>query len=170
LRRPASPAPRFALFDYTGNFAVWILLNGGPDLGTTVSGTVTEESMADGRAGVHAITHARNALTTVWGISESLPGSVIFGRSAADVADGAMGYALGENDRALPGQEPVEWRYTARAKGELRAAVGVPDGTRGRFMTSQTGLFRMPPHGEGVCFGFLHTFPVEIMFLEALGH
>jgi len=185
---------RFALSDYTGSFNAWIKSVNGPDLGTTVSGTVTEVPLADGRARVHVVTHARNALTTVWDDSVSFPGPIIFGRSAAEVAAGMTGYALGDNDMELtfinnapgaplpnlvflfgnlndpplpPGVEVTMWRYSARAMGELRAAFGVPDGTGGRFMTSQTGMFGVPPHGE--CFGFPEVFPVETMFLHQLG-
>jgi len=191
---PLQPT-RFSLTDYTGHFNAWIKANGGPDLGTSVSGSVTEIALADGRALVHVNTRAKNALTTVWGPTDvEFPGPLLFGRSAQEVADGATGYALGENNMELkfintapgaplpnqvilfgnlpgllPGQELISWRYTARAQGELRAAFGVPDGTRGRFMTSQTGLIDMPPHAGDVCFGLPDVFPVETMFLQAIG-
>jgi hypothetical protein len=191
---PLQPT-RFSLTDYTGNFNAWIKANGGPDLGTSVSGSVTEIPLADGRALVYVNTRAKNALTTVWGPTDvDFPGPLLFGRSAAEVAAGATGYALGENNMEikfintapgdplpnqvilfgnlpgiLPGQELISWRYTARAQGELRAAFGVPDGTRGRFMTSQTGLLDMPPHAGDTCFGLPDVFPVETMFLQALG-
>jgi hypothetical protein len=51
--QPLQPL-RFALVDYTGQFNEWIKDNGGPDLGTTVSGTVTEHALADGRARVQS--------------------------------------------------------------------------------------------------------------------
>jgi hypothetical protein len=143
---------------------------------------------------VHVNTRATNALTTVWDASVSFPGPLVFGRTAQEVAAGATGYALGENNMELKfintapgaplpnqvilfgnlpglleGQELISWRYTARAQGELRAAFGVPDGTRGRFLTSQTGLIDMPPHAGDMCFGSPDVFPVETMFLQAIG-
>jgi len=192
---PPIQPPRFSLTDYTGSFNDWIKNNGGPDLGTTVSGSVTEIALADGRALIHVNTRAKNALTTVWDQSVGpFPGVIVFGRSAQEVAMGATGYALGENTLdlkftntapgaplpnqvalfgaiggLLPGQEMVSWRFSARAQGELRDTFGVPDGTRGRFMTSQTGLWDMPPHAGDLCFGSPDFFPVETMFLQAIG-
>ena len=42
----------------------------------------------------------------------------------------------------------------ANADGPLRAAFGVPDGTRGKLVVSQTGLFDNPGEGKGVADGF----------------
>ncbi len=54
---------RFALIDYTGLGAAYLAAHGGPWVGTTVSGSVTERPLADGRAEVTVVLHTTNALT-----------------------------------------------------------------------------------------------------------
>lgn len=53
---------RLALVDYAGVANNWLVANGYPSLGTTLSGSVSERPLADGRAEVHVILHATNAL------------------------------------------------------------------------------------------------------------
>jgi hypothetical protein len=207
---PVQP-PRFALADYAGVFAAYIRsVNSAIDLGTTVSGTVTERPLADGRAMVHVNIRTKNALTWVYDISQSFPGELILGSSALDVLDGqppalgethldviftntapgaplpnlvrAMGNLCFESDDhpvadcPPAGVEVVDLRFSAQVTGPLHAAFGVPEGTRARFMTSQTG-FQVttctldPSHAKLV--GPQATadcFPVETMFIQVLGH
>jgi hypothetical protein len=56
---------RFAMIDYTG-LAAKYLLTKGIDLGTAISGQVTERALADGRALVSVDLHTRNALGWAW--------------------------------------------------------------------------------------------------------
>src|SRR5262249_28821994 len=52
----------FALIDYSGKDAVFLLAHYGINLGTTVSGKLTERPLADGRAEVSVELDTRNAL------------------------------------------------------------------------------------------------------------
>jgi hypothetical protein len=58
---------RFALFDYTGLTAQFLLETADISLGTTVSGSVVERPLADGRAEVTVNLHTRDALA--WAIN-----------------------------------------------------------------------------------------------------
>jgi hypothetical protein len=62
---PARPPIRLVLIDYAGIEARWIQENGGPALGTDVSGTVMERPLADGRAEVTVRLHTVRAQTWV---------------------------------------------------------------------------------------------------------
>jgi len=81
---------RFALIDYTGLEAKY-LLSQGIDLGTTVSGSVMERPLADGRALVTVDLQTRNALGWAFDIDPSLtPNStpLAFGSRVLDVVAG----------------------------------------------------------------------------------
>ncbi|MCI0589662.1 MAG: hypothetical protein L0323_22835 [Planctomycetes bacterium] len=186
------PTPlRFALVDYAGVFADYILANGGPDLGTTVSGTVTEQELPDGRARVRVRVQATNALVWCTDLLDPLgnfPGATLFGASPADVLAGAnasvgtcslglvfintapgatlpdLVQVTGNLPGAPPGVEFESIQFSASAIGELRAAFGVPDGTPGMFHTSQFGNVTTPPTGPTP-----DAFPVETMLLQPLG-
>ena len=76
--------------DYAGLADDWI---GGPDgcgmsFGTTFSGEVTEEELADGRANVHVVLHTDNALTWVTDGGD-FNNPLLFGYRAPDVCNGA---------------------------------------------------------------------------------
>jgi len=203
---PPIQPPRFALADYAGVFNAYIKgQNPSIDLGTTVSGTVTERPLADGRALVHVNVHTTRALTWVYDISASFPGELILGSSVEDVLAGhtpALGethldviFTNTEPGAALPnlvqalgnlcfdplfncppaGVEVVSLRFSAQVTGELHAAFGVPEGTLGRFMTSQTAFDvtactlggpskQVGPPDTADCFS------VETMFIQVLGH
>jgi hypothetical protein len=203
---PPIQPPRFALADYAGVFAAYIhSVNPAIDLGTTVSGTVTERPLADGRAMVHVNLHTTKALTWVYDISQSFPGELILGSSPPDVLAGRPP-ALGETNLDLlftntapgaplpnlvqatgnlcflgncppAGVEVVDLRFSAKVTGALHAAFGVPEGTRGRFMTSQTGFLVTtctlnPSEAKfaGYPLATPDCFPVETMFVQVLGH
>jgi hypothetical protein len=83
--------PRFALIDYSGVEAKY-LLDRGIDLGTTVNGTVMERALADGHALVTVDLHIHNALgwaynITPTGDNNSTP--LAFGARVLDVLNGA---------------------------------------------------------------------------------
>jgi hypothetical protein len=178
--------------DYAGLADDWI---GGPDgcgmsFGTTFSGEVTEETLADGRASVHVVLHTDNALT--WVTEDDAPPTsnfnnpLLFGHRAPDVCNGAEpvlgritfiidfintapGAPLPDVLQLLiapePGQEfPKYFSTRARAKGPLRLAFGVADGTPGQFDTTQNGLFMTAFQGATA-----DAFPVERINLKVVG-
>jgi hypothetical protein len=94
---------RFALFDYTGLTARYLFNTYGISLGTTVSGSVTERPLADGRAEVTVNLHTNNALAWATTLDLSSPldpqfnsNPLTFGSRAQDVATGATP-ALGDS-------------------------------------------------------------------------
>jgi hypothetical protein len=170
---------RLASIDYAGIGAAYIDANcPGSSLGTSFSGSVTERELADGRAMVHVVLHTDNALT--W-VTEDPTGMfnfnnpLLFGARAPDVCEGVIDFINLSPGDDLPdliqllafpeaGQEALHLGTTASADGELRAAFGVPDGSRGRFHTTQAGLF-MTPFMGAVADGF----PVEKISLKQVG-
>ena len=172
--------------DYAGLADQWIQgPNGcGMSFGTSFSGEVTEEALEDGRAAVHVVLHTDNALTWVTDGGD-FNNTLLFGHRAPDVCNGAEP-ALGRitfiidfiNNAPgaplpdllqlfvdpLPGQEFPSFLLTrARAKGPLRAAFGVADGTSGRFSTTQNGLFMTGGGGATA-----DAFPVERIRLKVV--
>jgi hypothetical protein len=88
--------PRFALIDYTGAEAKY-LLSQGIDLGTTVAGSVRERPMADGRALVTVDLQTKNALG--WAIQNPVDFNadpLVFGSRVLDVVAGKTP-ALGDS-------------------------------------------------------------------------
>jgi hypothetical protein len=97
------PPVRFALVDYTGLTAKFLLDNYNIALGTTVSGTVLERALADGRALVTVNLHTQNALGWAINFDPSGPASqynnnpLLFGFRAQDlIADPSTVPALGD--------------------------------------------------------------------------
>jgi hypothetical protein len=171
--------------DYAGIGAAWIEDNcPASSLGTSFSGSVTERELADGRAMVHVVLHTDNALS--W-LTEGgfYPNPLLFGARAPDVCEGAnpslgsitmiidlINTAPGDPlpdllqvlVAPLEGQELPRLSLSASGDGELRAEYGVADGSRGRFHTTQVGLFAVPGMGA-VADGF----PVEKVSLKQVG-
>jgi hypothetical protein len=94
---------RFALFDYTGKVAALLQSMYGISLGTTVTGTVTERPLADGRVEVTVNLHTRDALAWAINLDPNGPASqfnnnpLLFGARAQDlIADPATTPALGD--------------------------------------------------------------------------
>jgi hypothetical protein len=172
--------------DYAGLADAWAQDTCGISFGTGFGGEVTEEALADGRAAVRVVLHTNNALT--WVTEGVFENPLLFGARAPDVCNGAepslgsitmivdfINTAPGDPlpdllqllIAPLPGQEGPRFMSTrARADGDLREAFGVPDGTRGRFDTTQNGLFMKSfmgavAEGEG--------FPVERINLKVVG-
>ena len=56
---------RVAAVDYAGLEAAYLRAHGGPALGTTFSGTVTEQPLADGRDKISVVLHTHNAASRV---------------------------------------------------------------------------------------------------------
>jgi hypothetical protein len=99
-----TPEGRAGSVDYAGVANNWLMANGLPQgLGTTTDGTITERSLADGRAEVSVLLHTKNALTYVFQCNSVSPLScdfandvVLFGHRAQQVALGADA-ALGDS-------------------------------------------------------------------------
>ena len=176
----AHPPIRFALVDYAGLAAKWLTTNGGPSLGTVVTGDVNERALPDGRAQVTVNLSASNALT--WAVDcsgdvgsdpllfgyraqdlladrtlkpglSSLSMQVVFTNTApgAPLPDLVNAFILGN---AAPGQQLLTLSFHSDGFGPLRSAFGVADGTRGEVVVTQTGNFKTSGHGMGVTDGF----------------
>jgi hypothetical protein len=182
----ASPGSnRFALIDYTGVAAQWLKDGYDKDLGTVTSGTVLERPLPDGRAQVSVLLHTSNALA--WAIDgfDFAGGPLIFGHRAPDVAAGAEpgladcllqvefkntapGAPLPDILQLFfapePGQEVRVLSFRATASGPLRAYFGVPEGTPGRLVVTQTGLFMTKFKGATA-----DGFPAERVDVHVIG-
>jgi hypothetical protein len=161
------------LFDYAGVRARQILARGGPDLGTTFSGTVTERPLADGTAEVHVVLHTDNAFAIG---RDLITFAILFGHSVPQVVAGAD-VAIGSCDydltfvNAAPGAPLPDLATTTmtfksllfrgRAEGTLRATFGVPDGTPGRGYVVQNGLLEVPATADG--------WPAELIMFKVVG-
>lgn len=175
--------------DYAGLANGWLMQNGYPDLGTAFAGSVTTRSLADGRMLVQVELHTINALT--FGLRVTTPDfgdfavdPLIFGARAQDVLARTAPPALGECHasfawKQMPGplvdfnhpwDEPafelVSLSFRANADGQLTALAGFgPDGTPGRLIISQTGIFRTTFKGATA-----DAFPAEFVEVRATGH
>jgi hypothetical protein len=156
--------------DYAGLADRWIMnaSGGAMTFGTTFAGTVRERALYDGRAEVQVVLHTRNALT--WGVDGfDFTGPLVFGYRAPDVLNDGAVPALGSSmmkftfvntapGAPLPdlmqvvfapeeGQELVSVRFSSQAAGDLREGSGYADGTPGKAIVSETGLFMTGFHG-----------------------
>ncbi len=173
--------------DYTGQTDTWLqsASDGKISLGTTVDGSVTERLLSDGRVEVHVILRTRNALTWAGSSSYVAGDPVTFGASPAEVlADAtpvlgsstlnvkyittAAGLPLPDLIQIAfapePGQEDVQVVFHAQATGVLREGSGFPDGTSGRLLIHQVGIFRTKSPSKAE-----NPFVVEIVELKATG-
>jgi len=167
----------FMLMDYTGLRNRQIIAGGGPDLGTTISGSITERALDDGTAEVHVVVHADNAFSIG---RDLLTNVILFGHSAPQVTAGAD-VALGQCDfdltfiNSAPGAPMPDLATTnvtfknlffrGSAEGTLRAAFGVPDGTPGHGHVVQNGLFNASGQGATA-----DGFPAELITFKVVGN
>ena len=152
--------------------------HGGPAINTTVRGTVSERALPDGTAEILVTVNFTNALA--W--ARNYPGGpMTFGYRQSELfghPELTPGLASGNLQAkfiiAYPGA-PLEdlvvynWSFISFrgiASGPLRAGFGVPEGTPGRLMVSQTGLFDISGQGQGVADGF----PAEIVRVFKAGN
>jgi len=174
--------------DYAGIADRWIVNESGGAMtfGTTFAGTVRERALTDGRAEVQVVLHTRNALT--WGVDGfDFTGPLVFGYRVPDVLNDGAVPALGSSmlkftfvntapGVPLPdlmqlvfapeaGQELVSVIFSSQAAGDLREGSGYADGTPGKAIVSETGLFMTGFHGA-VGDGF----PVENIVLIRTGN
>ena len=185
-----NPPHEFASVDYAGLASGWLLANGGPDLGTETSGTVVERPLSDGRALVTVILHTTNANSfAVPFDADFATGPLLFGYRAQDIlANPTLTPALSVSQfrvdfkntavgaglpdlvdafilgNAVPGQELRFLSFRSNGSGPLHAEFGVPEGTPGSMIVTQTGLFMTQfqgATGDG--------FPAERVDLHPLG-
>jgi len=168
----------FIFMDYSGVSARDLRDAGGPDLGTTFSGTVTERALSNGTAEVHVVLHTSRAFT----VAGSFDGTLLFGHFGDDIINGAD-VALGDCDfevtliNTAPGAPLPDLRahlsaggtvksnfFRGSADGTLRAEFGVPDGTRGRAHVVQNVLFQAS--GKGA---IADLAPAELITLKVVG-
>ncbi|HVE59850.1 MAG TPA: hypothetical protein VNB22_23760 [Pyrinomonadaceae bacterium] len=162
--------PNFTYFgfaDYSGKINACITAHGGPVFNAEFSGSVTERDLPDGTAEVTVIEHFTN--TYAYALDGAPPfGPVLGYRQSALLGqpDHPVGTANGMIQVKFlipyPGAplpdliDAFLLSIKARIQGEgpLRASFGVPEGTPGKFIVSQTGLFNISGHGNGVLDGF----------------
>lgn len=171
----------FALADYTGKIAQCITNHGGPVFNPEFSGTVTERDLADGTAEIHVIHHFTD--TYVVARDNTQAGSpAILGYRAAELfgqpnrqsalANGMIQvkFIIAQPGDPLPDLTSISnvLSLSARIRGEgpLRTAFGVAEGTPGKVLVSQTGLFNIPGQGNGVADGF----PAELVRVFKAGN
>jgi hypothetical protein len=191
---PQRRAPvRFAVVDYCG-FADEYLRSVDPDLalGTTMDGSIRERPLKDGRVEVTVILHTKAALTfarNVTDLTDPNPSDdpPDFGSHAVDVVNGAEP-ALGDSNlkvvlrntapgadlpdlvdafilgNAGPGQELLALGFHADARGPLHASFGVSEGTPGKCVVAQTGIFFTNSQSKN-----FDGFPAERVDLMAIG-
>ncbi len=147
-------------------------------LETTTDGSVTERALADGRAEVTVVLHTKNALTYGFiydpdsMANQFAFNDLVFGFRAPDVVAGDepalaeshlkvvfkntepgaplpdLLAALGAYGDPLVGFEILSLSIRANATGPLREEFGVPEGTPGRCILTQTGIL-LPLDGMG---------------------
>jgi hypothetical protein len=155
---------RCALVDYAGlaDQRLQDHSDGAISLGTTVTGTVKERTVADGSAEITIQLSISKALVFSVAGCDLASGPFEFGRRAQEVLIGATpslgdaifyaryivpvsGHPLQDLVQivffAIPGEAIAETRLKARFQGQLRAAFGVPDGTPGKLMIKEKLVF-----------------------------
>jgi hypothetical protein len=180
--------PDFATFaraDYSGKICDCITANGGPAFNPSFSGSVTERDLPDGTVEIHVIHHFTN--THVVARDQTLPtppgdpAPAILGYNAAElfahpelqsaVASGTLQarFILPHPDFPLPNLAEVNLLSISirfQGSGPLREAFGVAEGTPGKVIANQTGLFNIPGQGNGVADGF----PAELINVFKAGN
>ena len=173
--------------DYSGFATRYLERTGGPSLGTTYDGSITERVLNDGRAEVTITLRTQNALAFAQPC-EGFPFSpLLFGAVPVEILAGAepsvgnsflsftyiapAGHPLPELVQvfiAEPPYELVKVAFHAQAIGLLRAASGFGEGTIGRLYIQQVG--RVTPgllNREGQYPG--DVYPVENVTIGPVG-
>jgi hypothetical protein len=165
----------FARADYSGKICDCITANGGPVFTPEFSGTVTERDLPDGTVEILVIHHFTN--THVVARDQTLggnPAPAILGYNATElfghpelqsaVASGTIKvkFIIAHPGDPLPDLATINFlsvsaRY--QGSGPLRAAFGAAEGTPGKLLVSQTGLFNIPGQGDGVA----DSYPAELV-------
>lgn len=159
---------RFAGIDYAGLSAKYLKDHISLDLGTTVSGSVHERALADGRAEVSVSLHTTNAVTFAQTCDNYGPGNPsAFGEQQTDllanptlepglsVVNFILVFKNTAPEAPLPdilciygvtdcpaGFELVSIYMRANGSGPLHESSGYDEGTPGHLVVTQTGIFR----------------------------
>ena len=170
-----NPITTLVQIDFTGKLGAWVSSHGGPSIETSLQGTLTERTLDDGSAELLANVHFKNAMT----FAQQAAGFVLgypAQQLAADaslqpgLADGVLQVRLRLPYAGAPIPDLVlvdeyeSLAIRATGFGPLRAAFGVPEGSPGMCVVSQTGLFHVPgggATGDG--------YPAEVCRVQALG-
>jgi hypothetical protein len=178
----------FAWVDYAG------LADALVPLGTAFTGKVTERPLKDGRVEVLVTLHTKNALAWAFNVLdanfndplffETTP--LIFGVRVQDLDEGTapalasctltVKFIHGEPPGGeLPDlvqlvnapdedQQLLQLKFHTSVSGDLRAQFGVEDGTPGRLIVSQNGLYVVPNAP------WPGDFPVEKVVVKQVGN
>jgi hypothetical protein len=182
---------RFALVDYAGLEAKYLLLSSHIDLRTTVNGTVTERPLADGSALVTVDVHTTNALGWAMNWDPNGPDTqfnsapLLFGARVLDVAVGKAP-ALGDSHltwqfvNSAPGApipDLVVAIHTGSVATELLSiqasitgqlhAPEFTEGAAGRLGITEIGPIQAHNSNAGP---LSDGYPVEAIDLTPLGH
>jgi hypothetical protein len=153
--------------DMDGRVAMWVAANGGPLYEPTITGSVHERLLPDGRSLVSVQLRFDHAITYIWldenDFADFPAGPELFGYRASEIAEGAtpvlgsgwfsLTFIHTDPGGPLPelnglafapeeGQEIVTVRFHASARGPLRADSGYAEGTLGQAATQQVGVFQ----------------------------
>jgi hypothetical protein len=177
--------PDFATFaraDYSGKIGNCITSHGGPVFNPEFSGSVTERSLPDGTAEILVIHHFANTYVVARDQTQpGIPAPAILGFNPTELfghpelqsalASGMIKvkFIISHPSDPLPDLSAVNFlSVNARFQGSgpLRAAFGVDEGTPGKVMVSQTGLFNIRGQGNGVA----DNFPAELVRVFKAGN
>ncbi|HVE60126.1 MAG TPA: hypothetical protein VNB22_25145 [Pyrinomonadaceae bacterium] len=180
--------PDFATFaraDYSGKIGNCITMHGGPVFNPEFSGTVTERDLPDGTAEILVIEHFANtyvvARDNTQPVPPGFPAPAILGFNSNElfghpelqsaVASGMIQvkFIIEHPGDPLPDLVAIDFlSLSARFQGSgpLRTAFGVDEGTPGKVVVSQTGLFNIPGQGNGVA----DSFPAELVRVFKAGN
>jgi hypothetical protein len=180
----------FALVDYAGVVAKFLKEQHGIDLKTKSSGKVLERSLADGRAEVTVVVQTSNALSWALEASGDTDinedplhfgvrplelaaepslrpalGQCVFRHTFLNAAPGdplpdfGAAFHYGDDD-LYRGDDLLALDFHSLTIGNLRAASGFPEGTKGRLTVKQVARF-------DPCVG--DCYPVENVDIQRLG-
>lgn len=175
--QPFSPPGNIGVVDYAGKNAA----ANGLSYGFAANGSVTLRSFPDGTGEVNVNLDFSNAVTYVNDVNKVR----IFGYRSIELAQGGGPAALSNghlqarytvSDASHPeldlvgaffngGGTGVQLKFHSAGRGPCRAGLGVPDGTPGECVISQTGVFDT---GGGGATG--DGWPVEHVDVHPSGH
>ena len=167
---------RCAQVDYAGISARYLKEHVGLDLGTTVSGFISERPLKDGRAEVLVVIHTTNALAwaqdCTYDFGPNIP--TAFGEYQTDLLSNpsltpalATSHMVIKFKNTAPGApfpdlvctvgvgectegfELLSQYFRANGSGPLHASSGFADGTPGKLVVTETGIFRPGPYVSG---------------------
>jgi hypothetical protein len=162
----------FALADYSGKLGACVTAHGGPVFHPEFRGNVTERDLPDGTAEI--LVNEQFTNTYAYAIdTSSFPIRPLLGSPQYEYTGGPKPTAVASGMIQVkfiipyPGAPLPDLADTfllsisgrINGDGPLRAAFGVPEGTPGKFIVSQTGLFNIRGRGNGVADGF----PAELV-------